>query len=69
MTAVDVKCFKVLRSLRFDETQDPEIVLNGRVKTIGLKSQYLINVFYQKAISKLGKKVSPTFRPCGASSL
>jgi len=33
---------KVFRSLRFDWTQDPEIVLNKKLKTIGLESEYLV---------------------------
>jgi len=35
------KCSKVLRILRFDWTQDLEIVLNERLQTIGLESEYL----------------------------
>ena len=75
MTAAHEKCSEVFRSLRFHWTQDPEIVLNERLKTIGLKSEYLgtdlelFNVFHQNAISKFEKRVSPTFRPRGTSSL
>jgi len=48
------ECSKVLCSLRFDLVQDPEIVLNEKLKTIGLESEYLekdlelFKVFYQK---------------------
>jgi len=53
------KCSKVLRSLRFDWTQGPEIVLNERLKTIGLESEYLktdlelFEVFHQKLYRNL----------------
>jgi len=32
---------KVLRRLRFDWIQDPEVVLNECLKTVGLESEYL----------------------------
>ena len=59
------KCYKVLRSLRFDWTQDPEIVLNERLNTIGLESEYLktdlelIKVFHQKLYRNLEEKYRP----------
>jgi len=75
MTPAQEKCSKVLRSLRVVWAQDHEVVLNESLKAIGLKSEYLetdlelFNVFSRKAISKFGKKVSPTFRSRGTSSL
>jgi len=59
------KCSKVLRSLRFDWTQDPEIVLNEKLKTIGLESEYLetdwelFKVFHQKLYRNLKEKYRP----------
>ena len=35
------KCSKVLRSLCFDWIQDPDVVLNECLKTVGLESEYL----------------------------
>ena len=65
MTAAHEKCSKALRSLRFDWTQDPEIVLNERLKTIGLESEYLktdlelFKVFHQKLYRNLEEKYRP----------
>jgi len=59
------KCSKVLRSLRFDWTQDNEIVLNERLKTIGLESVYvktdleLFKVFHQKLYRNFEEKYRP----------
>jgi len=59
------KCSKVLRSLRFDKTQDPEIALNERLKTIGLESECLktdlelFKVFHQKLYRNLEEKYRP----------
>jgi len=55
------KCFKVLRNLRFDWTQDPEIVRNERLTTIGLESEYLktdleLFKFFIKSYIKIWKK-------------
>jgi len=64
-TVTHEKCSKVLRSLRFDWTQDPEIVLNERLKTIGLESEYLktdlevFKVFHQKLYRNLEEKHQP----------
>jgi len=65
MTAAHEKCSKALRSLRFDWTQDPEIALNERLKTIGLESEYLktdlelFKVFHQKLYRNLEEKYRP----------
>jgi len=65
MTAAHEKCSKVLRSLRFDWAQDPEVVLNERLKTIGLESEYLktelelFKVFHQKLYQYLERKYRP----------
>jgi len=40
-TQIYYKCSKALRNLRFDWTQDPEVVLSERLKTIGLEYEYL----------------------------
>ena len=40
-TQIYYKCSKSLRHLRCDWTQDPEVVLSKRLKTIGLESEYL----------------------------
>ena len=40
-TQIYYKCSKALRNLRFDWTQDPEVVLRERLKTVGLESEYL----------------------------
>jgi len=59
------KCSKVLRNLRFDWTQDHEIVLNERLKTICLESEYLktdlelFKVFHQKLYRNLEEKYRP----------
>jgi len=59
------KCSKVLRNLRIDWTQDPEIVLNERLKTISLESEYLktdlklFKVFHQKLYQNLDAKYRP----------
>ena len=65
MTAAHEKCSKVLHSLRFDWAQDPEVVLNERLKTIGLESEYLetdlelFKVFLQKLYRNLKRKYRP----------
>jgi len=38
MTNVQEKCLYVLRNLRFNWMQDPEVVLSEALKTIGLDS-------------------------------
>jgi len=59
------KCSKVLCNLHFDWTQDPEIVLNEKLKTIGLESEYLktdlelFKVFHQK----LYRNLEEIYRP------
>jgi len=48
MKAVHNRCSKALRFLRFDWIQDPEEVLNEKLKTVGLESEYLetdLNLF------------------------
>jgi len=41
MTNAHDRCSRALRDLRVDWTQDPEVVLSERLKTIGLESDYL----------------------------
>jgi len=38
MTAAHIKCSEALRSLRFAWVQDQEVVLNEKLKTVGLES-------------------------------
>jgi len=51
---VHKECSKVFRSLRFAWVQDPEVVLNEKLKTVGLESVYLetdlelFKVFHKK---------------------
>ena len=51
--------------MHFDWTQDPEIVLNERLKTISLESEYLktdlelFKVFHQKLYRNLEEKYRP----------
>jgi len=69
LTDTHEKCSKVFYSLRFDLTQDPEIVLNERLKTIGLESEYLktdlglFKVFHQKLYRNLEEKYRPLLDP------
>jgi len=41
MTDAHAKCSKVLRSLRFDWIKDPIVVLDEKLKTVGLTADYL----------------------------
>jgi len=41
MTDAHVKCSEALRNLRFDWVQDPEVVLDEKLKVVGLESKYL----------------------------
>ena len=40
-TNVHDRCSRALRDLHFDWTQDPEVVLSKRLKTIDLETNYL----------------------------
>ena len=40
-TNVHDRCSRALRDLHFDWTQDPEVVLSERLKTIDLETDYL----------------------------
>jgi len=59
------KCSKVLRNLRFDWVQDPEVVLNEKLKTVDLTSEYLetdlelFKVFHDKLYRSLERKYRP----------
>ena len=68
------KFSKALRNLRFDWTQDPEVVLSERLKTIGLESEHLKidpELFggLQKVISRSRSRIPPAVRPCCICSL
>jgi len=64
-TEAHEKCSKVLRSWRFDWTQDPDIVMYERLKIISLESEYLktdlklFKVFHQKLYQNLEEKYRP----------
>jgi len=65
MTAAHVKCSKVLRSLRFDWAQDPEVVLDEKLQVVGLESEYLetdlelFEVFHKKLYRGLERQYRP----------
>jgi len=65
MTAAHVKCLKALCRLRFDWIQDPEVVLDKKLKTVGLTSEYLetdpelFEVFHKKLYLDLERKYHP----------
>jgi len=64
MTDAHAECFKVLRSLRFDWIQDPIVVLDEKLQTVGLTADYLkteqelFKVFH----NKLYRKMERTYR-------
>ena len=75
MTAAHEKCFKALRSLRFNWIQDAEVALDkktedcwSRIRIIGNRSG-IIYSFSQKVASRSGKKVLPAVSPCDTSPL
>ena len=41
MTGAQDRCTRALRDLRFDQIQDPEVVLSERLKAVCLDSDYL----------------------------
>ena len=65
LTDAHEECSKVLRSLRFDWTQDPKVVLNETLKTVGLEYEYLetdlelFRVFHQKLYRNLERRYHP----------
>jgi len=65
MTAAQVKCFKVLRSLRFDWVQDPEVVLDEKLQVVDLESECLetdlelFEVFHKKLYRGLERQYRP----------
>ena len=56
------KCFRAIRSLRFNWVQNPEVVLDKKLQTIGLNSDYLKNdpglfeVFRKRLHRRLNKR-------------
>jgi len=56
------KCSKAIRKLLFDWIQNPETLLDERLQTVGLKSEYLkrdpelFEVFRKKLYRKLNKR-------------
>jgi len=63
-TDIHDKCSKVLRSLRFEWIQDPEVVLNECLKTVGLESEYLETYFelFEVFRSKLYRGLERKYR-------
>jgi len=65
MTAAHAECSKVLRSLRFDWIQDPVVVLDENLKTVGFTAEYLktdielFKVIHDKLYRKMGRKYRP----------
>jgi len=55
------RCSRAIRFLRFNWIQIPEVILNGKLQTVGLNSDYLKNdpelfeVFRQKLYRRLNK--------------
>jgi len=55
------RCFRTIRFLRFNWVQNPEVILNEKLQTVGLNSDYLKNnpelfeVFRRKLYRKLNK--------------
>jgi len=62
LTELHDKCFGAMRSLRFNWFQNPVVVLDKKLKTIGLNSDYLTNdrglfeVFQKRLYRRLNKR-------------
>jgi len=62
------RCSRAIRSLRFNWIQNPEVILDEKLQTIGLNSDYLKNdpelfeVFHNKLYRKLNKKIPRVIR-------
>jgi len=56
------RCSKAIRSLRFNWIRNPEVILNEKLQTVGLNSDYLkidpelFEVFRRKLYRKLNKR-------------
>ena len=56
------RCSRAIRSLRFNWIQNPEVILNEKLQTVGLNSDYLKNdpelfeVFWRKLCRRLNKR-------------
>jgi len=56
------RCSRGIRSLRFNWIQNPEVILNEKLQTVGLNSDYLKNdpelfeVFWRKLCRRLNKR-------------
>jgi len=56
------RCFRAIRFLRFNWIQNPEIILNEKLQTVGINSDYLKNdpelfeVFRRKLYRRLDKR-------------
>jgi len=65
MTAAHLKCSKALCNLRFDWIQAPEVVLDEKLKTVDLESEYLetdpelFKVFHHKLYRSLERIYRP----------
>jgi len=65
MTNVQEKCLHVLRDLRCNWIQDPEVALSEALKTIGLDSDYLktnpelLEIYRKKLYRRLNKRYHP----------
>ena len=61
-TEVHNKCFRAIRSLRFNRIQNPEVVLDKKLQTIGLNSNYLekdpglFEIFQKQLYRRLSKR-------------
>ena len=61
-TEVHDKCFRAIRSLRFNWVENPDIVLDKKLLTIGLNSEYLkkdpglFEVFRKQLYRRLNKR-------------
>jgi len=62
LTELHDKCFRTIRSSRFNWVQNPEVILNEKLQTVGLNSVYLKNnpelfdVFRRKLYRRLNKR-------------
>jgi len=62
LTELHDKCFRAMRSLRFNWFQNPVVVLDKKLKTIGLNSDYftkdlgLFEVFRKRLYRRLNKR-------------
>jgi len=56
------RCFRAIQSLRFNWIQNPEVILNEKLQTVGLTSDYLKNnpelfqVFRKQLYRRLNKR-------------